>query len=483
MPVAPFRITVTDRVTGRGIPLVELRTVHEVKYVTDSAGVVAFDEPGLIPGKVFLHVSSPGYELAADGFGYRGVQLDVTPGGSADIVMDRINIAERLYRVTGAGIYRDSVLLGDEPPLPEPVLNGEVLGSDSVQTALYQGHLYWFWGDTNRPSYPLGNFHVPGAISRLPDKGGLPPNQGVALDYLLGDDGFARPLARMPGDGPTWIDGLIVLPDSDGRERMFAAYAKIKPPLTVYERGLAEFNDSTQEFDHAAAFEPTALVFPQGHAFIHPAAPDGYVYFANPYPFVRVRATVEALFDLSRYEAYTCLKPAPTTRPSQSTATTTGPRYSWKSGAPPLTIERQRTLVAAGQLSQDEQLFQLRDCQTDSPVIAHRGSVSWNDYRQRWLMIFTEVGGSSYLGEVWMAEAQSLTGPWTAATRIATHPNYSFYNPKQHALFDQDGGRLIYFEGTYTTTFSGNRSPTPRYDYNQLMYRLDLSDRRLPPQR
>ena len=46
-------------------------------------------------------------------------------------------------------------------------------------------------------------------------------------------------------------------------------------------------------------------------------------------------------------------------------------------------------------------------------------------------------------------------------------------------MFDKDGGRVIYFEGTYTHTFSGNPEPTPRYDYNQIMYRLDLADPRL----
>jgi hypothetical protein len=46
-------------------------------------------------------------------------------------------------------------------------------------------------------------------------------------------------------------------------------------------------------------------------------------------------------------------------------------------------------------------------------------------------------------------------------------------------MFDKDGGRIIFFEGTYTTTFSGNNDPTPRYDYNQIMYQLDLSDPRL----
>ena len=46
-------------------------------------------------------------------------------------------------------------------------------------------------------------------------------------------------------------------------------------------------------------------------------------------------------------------------------------------------------------------------------------------------------------------------------------------------MFDQEGGRIIYFEGTYTNSFSGNPFKTPRYDYNQMMYRLDLADPRL----
>ncbi|HQH73793.1 MAG TPA: hypothetical protein PK360_17085, partial [bacterium] len=61
-------------------------------------------------------------------------------------------LAERLYRITGAGIYRDSVLTSAPVPLREPVLNGGVLGQDSVLPALYHGRIYWFWGDTNRAS-------------------------------------------------------------------------------------------------------------------------------------------------------------------------------------------------------------------------------------------------------------------------------------------------------------------------------------------
>ena len=65
--------------------------------------------------------------------------------------------------------------------------------------------IHWFWGDTNRPGYPLGNFHVPGATSQLPAAGGLDPgvgyhrikkgqvvaHAGLEQLYVLGDKGHA----------------------------------------------------------------------------------------------------------------------------------------------------------------------------------------------------------------------------------------------------------------------------------------------------
>jgi hypothetical protein len=54
-----------------------------------------------------------------------------------------------------------------------------------------------------------------------------------------------------------------------------------------------------------------------------------------------------------------------------------------------------------------------------------------------------------------------------------------FYNPTQHPFFDADGGKTIYFQGTYTNMFSGDPYPTPWYEYNQVLYKLDLSDPRL----
>lgn len=117
-----FRITVQDAETGRGVPLVELRTVNEVRYYTDSNGIAALNDPELRGQDVYFRVSSPGYDIPADGFRNRGLALKVVAGGSAVIKIKRVNIAERLYRITGAGIYRDSILTGQPIPLKQPLL-------------------------------------------------------------------------------------------------------------------------------------------------------------------------------------------------------------------------------------------------------------------------------------------------------------------------------------------------------------------------
>src|SRR5687768_5976063 len=52
----PFHIRVTDESTDRGVPLVELKTVHNIRLVTDSAGNIAFSEPGLMDRSVFFFV-------------------------------------------------------------------------------------------------------------------------------------------------------------------------------------------------------------------------------------------------------------------------------------------------------------------------------------------------------------------------------------------------------------------------------------------
>lgn len=475
-----FEIQVVDGATGRGVPLVELRTVNDVRFFTDSGGYAAINSPELMNQKVFFHVSSHGYEFPKDGFGYRGKQLDVTAGGKAKLELKRINIAERLYRMTGAAIYRDSSLLGKPIPIRQPLINGKVFGSDSVVNAIYRDKVYWFWGDTNRPAYPLGNFHVPGATSELPRNGGLDPDQGVNLDYFVANNGFAKPTAQMPGKGPTWISGLVVLKDAAGDEQLFAMYVKIKAPLTVYERGLVRFDDATNQFQHVKRFELDAPLFPGGHPLLHSENGKPYVYFAHPYTLIRVPATVESFQDLAKYETFTYLRNGSRESSVQVERDADGKLvYGWKSDTTPLTSKLEKRLIEDSSITPDEGLLQTEDIETGKPITLHGGSVYWNNYRQRWIMIAVESFGTSLLGEVWFSESDSLTGPWPVARKIVTHDKYSFYNPKQHPMFDADQGRYIYFEGTYTNMFSGNPDRTPRYNYNQIMYKLDLADPRL----
>ena len=307
-PTGPFAITVVDAATGRGVPLIELKTTHGVRYYTDSNGVVAFDEPGLMNESVFFHVSGHGYEFPKDGFGFRGTKLQIAAGGSATIKVNRVNVAERLYRMTGAGIYRDSELVGKKVPTKKPVLNAQVFGSDSVVNAVYRGKLHWFWVDTQRPAYPLGNFHVPGATSDLPADGGLDPDVGVDLTYYLDEKGFARATAELPGKGPTWMVALEPLRDGD-RERMYAAFVKIEAPLKVYAQYLAVWDDDRKRFEKFADVDLKGPLFPTGHSFRHTDNGREYVYFASPYPVVRVPATAEAFRDPSKYEGFSCLQP------------------------------------------------------------------------------------------------------------------------------------------------------------------------------
>ena len=96
----------------------------------------------------------------------------------------------------------------------------------------------------------------------------------------------------------------------------------------------------------------------------------------------------------------------------------------------------------------------------------------------------TQFFGDSLVGEVLYFEGDTPLGPWCYCQKVATHTagpkdNYGFYNVKQQAEFDKDGGRIIYFEGAFSEAFGARPEPVPRYDYNELMYKLDLADPRL----
>ena len=478
-----FQIQVVDDQTSRGIPLVQLETINHLRFVTDSAGRVAFFEPGLMAQPVYFFVRSHGYEHPKNGFGYAGVALIPVAGERAIIRLKRRNIAERLYRLTGEGIYRDSVLLSEPTPLASPLGSGKVAGQDSAFAVPYRGKLFWFWGDTSRMSYPLGHFWMAGATSDLPGRGGLDPAQGVDFTYFTDADGFSRPVCRLGVErGMIWADGFLAVPDATGRERLVCHYAHMESLDKMLGHGLAIYDDASEQFERVESLDLKKLWrFPaQAHPLRHSEQGTEYFYLGEVFPTVRVRAQLEAVLDPKRYEAWTCLEPGddPTAlrvrRDAQGALD-----YAWRADVRPVDPDVEQKLLSTGTIRPEEARYSPLDVESGERIRLHRGSVNWNDYRKKWIMIATQLGGTSNLGEVWYAEASALTGPWLRARKIVTHERYSFYNPVHHPFFDQTDGRLIYFEGTYVNTFSGNPDTTPRYDYNQIMYRLDLGDPRI----
>lgn len=484
---APFAIQVVDEATGRGVPLVELRTTNDVRFVTDSAGYAAVDNVDLLGRAVFFHVNSHGYEFPIDGFGNRGAAFDLQPGGEATLKIRRINIAERLYRVTGGGIYADSVRLDREVPLREPLLCGGVTGQDSVQAAILDDKAYWFWGDTNRLRYPLGHFGTSVAYSTLPAAGGVAASLGIDLTYFVDEKGFSRP--SFPRGGPvlTWVDGVTVLKDPQGRERILAHYSRRESLQKELEHGVARFDVESGLFTILKTFPLDAPLFPQGQSFrVRDREGREWICFATALPQVRTPATWDGFLDPEQYEGFTPLRVGSAFDERTPDIEMVDGRavWGWKRGSGIFSPQQEQRLMKQGKLAAGDVRWARTDAATGELVQFHNGSIRWNEFRKKWITIAVQTFGKpSFLGEVWYAEAESPEGPWGPAVRVLTHDRYSFYNPVQHAFLDEDGGRTIYFEGTYATTFSREGPGTPRYDYNGIMYRLDLSDPRLEPAR
>ncbi len=487
-----FEIHVIDKETTRGVPMVELTTVDDVVYITDSAGRVAVNEPELAGVTVFFKVQSPGYQAAKDGFGIEGVRLTLEPGKSHVIELSRTNIAERLYRITGRDIYRDTVRLGHMAPIQQPLIAGKVTGQDSVQPAIYGNRIHWFWGDTNQLQYPLGLFRTAGAVSALPKNGGLDPAAGIDLAYFTKDDGFTRAMVEVPNpDGVVWIHGVCVVPNQQGVERMVAQYSRRRGLAEPLEQGLVVWNDDRSIFEVLQVIDlQESWRIIRDHPIQHQEAGIDHLMFGNPFPVSRVPATFEAIQNREAYESWTCREDLPEANPKEQQLAASKPQrdaagqlgWAWKK-APPVTQQDERRWLKQGLITLQEARYLPRDADSAERIVEmHSGTVQWNEFRKRWVMIAIEhawdKNSPSMLGEVFYSEAESPQGPFLKSVRIATHPKQSFYNPCHHPFFDQDNGRTIYFEGTYCNTFT-NSPATPRYNYNQLMYRLDLTNPRV----
>jgi len=433
--IQPCRIEIVEQGSGWPVSMVELRTTHHARFVSDNAGNIAFDLPELMGREVWFEIHSHGYEVPTDGFGHRGLRLKLEPGKTLRVEVKRTIIAKRIGRLTGAGLFAESQKLGPESDWRE----SGIVGQDSVQNAAHRGRLYWFWGDTTLARYPLGIFDSTGATTLpQPLSDPRPPLQ-LRLEYFTDKAGLPRGVAPMPGKGPTWVTGLASVRDKDGTPRLVCAYLKIKPPLEVYEWSLAVWNEEKNVFEKLKTTwtksdaAPKAPPVPEGHPILwKDAAGREWLLFGNPLPALRCPATFEAWQDEKTWE--------------------------------PLTS--QASLHGA----------------SGETVKPHSGSIAWHPWRKRWVTVFMQsYGKPSTFGELWYAEAGEPTGPWGTAVKVLSHNNYTFYNPRLHLEFTPEGSSSLFFEGTYTMQFANKPTPTPRYDYNQILYRLDLDEPALKP--
>ena len=443
----PCSIKIIDASNGWPVPLVELRTTHQVRFVSDNTGVIAFDLPELMDVETWFDVIGHGYRVPKDGFGLEGVRLTPRAGGTLVVKVNRELPAKRLGRLTGGGLFAESQKLGKELDWQE----SGILGCDSVQNAEHNGRLFWSWGDTTLPGYPLGLFHMLGATTELKPLGSFEPPVRLRYEYFTGDQAASpqnasrykppRNIAQMPGEGPTWLGGFASLPDQYGRKHLVASYAKIKPPLDTYEAGLCVWNEATEVFDRKRVVwtkseaTPELVQCPLGHPVTwEDAVGKKWLLFGDPFPSLQCPADFESWSD-----------PA-----------------TWQPITPQATVPIHPRIKAKHQ--------------SDS-IKPHRGAIAWNAYRNKWITVFTQMGGeTSLLGELWYAEADQPTGPWSNAIHIVTHSKYTFYNPQLHPILTDKNSPIILFEATYTKDFSGTQEATPRHNYNQVLYRLDLNE-------
>ncbi|ROV89494.1 hypothetical protein VSDG_08519 [Cytospora chrysosperma] len=488
-----YTIRVVDASTDQGIPLVYLRTTYKTVYMTDSAGYVAFNEPGLMTGDpIWVTVSSYGFESPVGFLNVPGMQINPRPGKSVEIRLNRTQVAERLYRMTGYGIYRDSVLLGKPVPIQQPVLNAKVAGSDTIQCASYKGKLLWMWQDTDQMKFQLGNFNMTGALTEMPDK--LNADQGLDFDYFTEDNKpneFARKMVSMnldtQGSFPIWVDGLTVVPDDTGQERLIGHYYVSGTTFgACVEQGLVIWNDKKQLLERLVKFSTTGngagQLAPGGHTiYVHDNG-TRYAYYGKN---VRVQADFSHASDPSQYEAFTCLA-------MDGQRANRGPNgdliWAWVKGGKPVNYETADGLVQSGVIRPEESPYRLKDLDTGQNILAQSAGIAWNQYLKLWVNIFQQKFGDTTCGEIWFSTANAPEGPWTSCRKVATHymsrdgytnNSNDLYNPVQHHELVRGGGRYAYFSGTFVNTFSGNTWPTPYYNYNNIMYRLDLKDSRL----
>jgi hypothetical protein len=265
----------------------------------------------------------------------------------------------------------------------------------------------------------------------------------------VGSDGFSRGMVGTTGDArltsgstaPVWLGQVVNVVDAQSQPHVFGQYYVAAASSW---NALAELNPTTSVFDFVSDFEAAATL-PAGKSVVVASASGSYAYWDNP---VRFPATVDGVTNTDLYEVFTAYGASASTTPTLAQNADGTLNYAWLKGGKAVTHDE----IEAAHVALDQELDgHLTDVVTGAHVQVANGSSNsafsssqmWNDYRKRFSAIIQEEYGQTFLGESWYAEADTPLGP---------------------------------FDATYTKTYSSAPVATPRCDYNEMMYRIDLDD-------
>jgi hypothetical protein len=337
--------------------------------------------------------------------------------------------------------------------------------------------------------------------------------------------GPGRPLRNYEDN--TWVGSLTVLRNVS-EERMYLTYVCPNTQL----QGLALWDDSDEVFRPVrgsgydmrySGAQWVQRVKPSEGKHLGDAEGDGYekqteeyAYYASTFATTRVRASFNAIENPAAHEVFTPCGPRGQCNVSMDSSSWTwrrgnlgradaGPGEQWEPFGP----NDEAAAIKAGWLPRSAARMQTVDRATGKALVGlARGSINWNAHRNAYVLIADQMGlgqqtaiddRRSKYGELFYCEAPTVTGPWKYCDRIITHnvTGASCYNPLQLPWLDEEEGRVIYLACTYTSMSSGNDGPkdrvcdfdmyggqhcavaVPRYEYNNVVFRLDVDQVRL----
>ena len=177
---------------------------------------------------------------------------------------------------------------------------------------------------------------------------------------------------------------------------------------------------------------------------------------------VRVRAAPEALADQGSYEVLSCLEEGTGRSPDSVAVERDGngrPIWKWRRS----TVLHPRGTHAKwereGAVPRKSDPRILIDIATGKEIGAHRGSIAWNHFRQRWIMIF---GQTRALGDIWYSEAPTPFGPWGYAVKIVTHTKLQLLQSQTSPVLRSRGRPVCVLRGNlHEHLFGESRQDAP----------------------